>query len=277
MDMDKRYRYLLISVGIFMMMMACKTISEPIVNLYSSSTQDIRQNQPRSQTTVSEKSNSQSAKQTTYANGMIEEGDSKSTLVTVSPTGLNSSENEGGSNQYPAPGQENGNEPYPGPGDATADQNLAVLTETQTPSPQSATQTTLTPQTSITPSPTNTRIPIEMPAWIASEIEASDPDSVELSSGSYQFFEFFAYWCGTCLALAPEIHTLETHYGSRINFIYLDIDDPANDIYKKQLNYRQQPQFYLVDREGKVIREWQGTVAFDELVSAFESILSIQQ
>jgi thiol-disulfide isomerase/thioredoxin len=116
-----------------------------------------------------------------------------------------------------------------------------------------------------------------MPAWIASEIEASDPDSVELSSGSYQFFEFFAYWCGTCLALAPEIHTLETHYGSRINFIYLDIDDPANDIYKKQLNYRQQPQFYLVDREGKVIREWQGTVAFDELVSAFESILSIQQ
>jgi len=275
--MEKRQRYLLLSLVIGLIMMACKTVSEPVINLYSSSTQDVQQNQPESQTTQAEKPNIQTARQTSYANDIIGEGDSPTAFVTASPTGLNSFENEGGSDQYPFPGQENANQPYPGPIETTADQNLSTPTVTQTSSPKSTAQTTLTPNVSTSPSPTNTRIPIELPDWIASGIEASDPATVELSSGSFQFIEFFAYWCGICLALAPEIHTLETHYGNRINFIYLDVDDPANDTFKQQLNYRQQPQFYLLDGEGKVIGEWRGTVSFDELVSAFESTMNIQQ
>ena len=278
--MKKRHKYLLLSLVIGLNMMACKTISEPIVNLYSSSTQDVEQSQRRSKATAQEDTKLTLTRQAADNDGAFEGGNSPKTfpdqIITASLTNENSLENGWESNQYPPPGSENGIEPNPGPGEGTPNLNLATPTITQTPNPQSTPQTTITPQVSVTPLPTNTKIPITMPAWIASEIQASNPGSVELTSGSYQFIEFFAYWCGTCLALAPEIHTLETHYGERINFVYLDIDDPANDIFKQQLHYHKQPQFYLLDREGNVVRQWLGTVAFDELVSTFESILNSQ-
>ena len=284
--MKKRHRFLLLSLVIGLIMMACKTISEPIVNIYSSSTQDVEQSQSRTHSTGNEDTNSTPTRQVIKEDETSEEGNSPDSfpdgIITASPTIGNSLENE------------NEIDPYPGPGEATTNQNNATPTLTHTPDLQNTPQTTGTPQGSITPDlqntlqttttpqgsvtpiPTNTNIPIELPAWIASEIEASDPASVELSSGSYQFIEFFAYWCGTCLALAPEIHTLQTHYGEEVNFIYLDIDDPANDIFKQQLHYQHQPQFYLLDREGNVVRQWLGTVTFEELVSAFESILNSQ-
>jgi len=278
--MKTRHKYLLISLVIGLIMMACKTISEPIVKIYSSSTQDVEQNQSRTQSTVPEGSNFTPTRQAIEEDDTSEEGNSPDSIpdgiITASPTLGESFENDAESNQYPAPGSENESEPYPGPGESTPNQNIATPTLTHTPDLHNTPQTTGIPQGSITPIPTNTKIPFELPAWIASDIEASDPASVELSSGRYQFIEFFAYWCGTCLALAPEIHTLETHYGDKINFIYLDIDDPENDIFKQQLHYQQQPQFYLLDREGNVVRQWLGSVAFDELVSTFESILISQ-
>jgi hypothetical protein len=69
------------------------------------------------------------------------------------------------------------------------------------------------------------------------------------------------------------VHGLEAEYGDQVNFVYLDIDDRANDSFKQQLGYRYQPHIFLVDGEGTVLQQWVGQVAGDELEGAILSSL----
>jgi len=145
-------------------------------------------------------------------------------------------------------------------------ENIPVIISTITPMGNQAAIT----QTAVMPETTST--PVELPDWIKSELRASDPTRVKLNSGKYQFFEFFAFWCGACQALAPEIQNLEEKYGGDIIFTYLDIDDPANEFFKKELRFQKEPHFILVDGEGKNQKEWVGFVSYQELVEIFEAI-----
>ena len=63
---------------------------------------------------------------------------------------------------------------------------------------------------------------------------------------------------------------LEAEWGERINFVYLDIDDPATEPVKRQLGYRVQPHMFLIDGEGKVLQQWLGYVEGETLESALE-------
>lgn len=70
------------------------------------------------------------------------------------------------------------------------------------------------------------------------------------------------------------MHGLEFEYYDRINFVYLDIDDPANDSYEEVLGFRYQPQVIILGGEGQVLYEWIGAPSRDELVAAFRDVLS---
>lgn len=70
------------------------------------------------------------------------------------------------------------------------------------------------------------------------------------------------------------MHGLESEYTGKINFTYLDIDDPATDPFKQSLGYRVQPHIFLLDGQGNMIQQWLGLVNRDELVAAFEQALS---
>jgi len=61
------------------------------------------------------------------------------------------------------------------------------------------------------------------------------------------------------------VHGLEAEYGDRMNFIYLDIDDPATNSFKRQLGYRYQPHIFLLDSRGNILKQWQGPVSDEEL------------
>jgi len=74
--------------------------------------------------------------------------------------------------------------------------------------------------------------------------------------------------------LAPIVHGLEVEYYDRINFVYLDIDDPANETFKNDLEFRYQPQLILLDGDGKILYEWIGPLPREEFVAAFEDVLS---
>ena len=145
--------------------------------------------------------------------------------------------------------------------------NVLTLTPT-TPFPY-----TLTPQYGTTPVPTLTPIIFQIPPWISSELEATDPATVKLVSGQVQFIEFFAFWSGTSQAMAPLVHGLEEQYGSQIRFIYLDIDDPENMPFKEELRYRYQPHFFLIDGEGNIIDQWVGYVSVGDFVGSLEYAL----
>ncbi len=65
---------------------------------------------------------------------------------------------------------------------------------------------------------------------------------------------------------------LEDRYKDRIGFVYLDLDDPANSLFKALLKGRLPPFFYLVDAQGNLLQEWQGYVPIDVFENAFASI-----
>lgn len=88
---------------------------------------------------------------------------------------------------------------------------------------------------------------------------ATDPATVQLAAGRPQMVEFFAHWCPTCQAMKPIVHGLEERYGDRIDFVYLDIDDPATQPLKEQLAYDYQPYYALVSADGTIVSSWQGT------------------
>jgi thiol-disulfide isomerase/thioredoxin len=95
-------------------------------------------------------------------------------------------------------------------------------------------------------------------------------------TGKPQLVEFFAYWCTTCRAMKPTVHGLEAEYWGKVDFVYLDIDDPDNDGIKQNYNYRAQPTFVLVAPDGTEIRQWYGYTAEEELSQAFDDYLDSQ-
>jgi len=74
--------------------------------------------------------------------------------------------------------------------------------------------------------------------------------------------------------MAPIVHGLEAEYSDRMVFSYLDIDDPATEDLKSQLNYRVQPHFILLDADGNVLQQWVGSVTEEDFRAAFESGIS---
>ena len=66
------------------------------------------------------------------------------------------------------------------------------------------------------------------------------------------------------------MHGLEAVWGSEIDFVYLDIDDPDTESFKRQLGYRAQPHLFLLGADGNVLQQWLGLVDAEDLERAFE-------
>ncbi|MBI5714035.1 MAG: hypothetical protein HZC38_11535 [Chloroflexi bacterium] len=65
------------------------------------------------------------------------------------------------------------------------------------------------------------------------------------------------------------VHGLQAKYEDKIQFTYLDIDDPNTRSFKHALGYRAQPHFFLLDTNGKTVKEWLGFVQESDLETAF--------
>ncbi len=70
--------------------------------------------------------------------------------------------------------------------------------------------------------------------------------------------------------MAPMVHGLEAKYFGRILFTYLDADDSRTDGFQRVLGFYYQPEFYLLDGNGQLLRKLVGYV--DE--STFESLFA---
>ena len=73
--------------------------------------------------------------------------------------------------------------------------------------------------------------------------------------------------------MAPVVHGLEAEYYDTINFAFLDIDDPANDEFKRTLGFRVQPHFFLLDENGEIIQQWAGSVSADDFRASFDAVI----
>jgi hypothetical protein len=73
--------------------------------------------------------------------------------------------------------------------------------------------------------------------------------------------------------MRPIVHGLEAKYAAKIDFIYLDIDDPATEPIRRNLGFRYQPEFYLVDDRGNVIHRWLGYAEAPSFEVGFAKVL----
>jgi len=73
--------------------------------------------------------------------------------------------------------------------------------------------------------------------------------------------------------MAPIVHGLEPDFSGRVNFVYLDIDDPDTQRFKQALGYRVQPHIFLLDAEGNVLDQWVGATDAETLRAAIRLAL----
>ena len=107
--------------------------------------------------------------------------------------------------------------------------------------------------------------------WV--NMEASDPAAFEVESGSYQLVEIMAFWCEECRLLNPLLKQMEAKWGDKVNFVYLNVDDPMNSNHLQRLSrLKVVPEVILLNGNGEVIKDWVGPPSEADLTSALENL-----
>lgn len=73
--------------------------------------------------------------------------------------------------------------------------------------------------------------------------------------------------------MAPMVHRLEAEYFGRVQFTYLDADDPRTQVFQRELGFVYQPELYFLDPNGALIKKFIGFVSEEELRNLFDSNL----
>jgi hypothetical protein len=69
--------------------------------------------------------------------------------------------------------------------------------------------------------------------------------------------------------MAPMVHGLEAKYFGRIKFSYLDADDPNTLDFQEALGFYYQPEVYLLDGNGTVLKKWVGYTSEQQFEEEF--------
>ena len=73
--------------------------------------------------------------------------------------------------------------------------------------------------------------------------------------------------------MAPMVHGLEAKYFGRIKFTYLDADDSRTFDFQRELGFVYQPEVYLLDAQGNVLKKWIGLTREEQFEEAFAQYL----
>lgn len=69
--------------------------------------------------------------------------------------------------------------------------------------------------------------------------------------------------------MAPMVHGLEAEYFGKIKFSFLDADDPNTDEFQRTLGFAYQPELYLLDADGNVLKKFIGYTSQEDLKTEF--------
>jgi thioredoxin-related protein len=69
--------------------------------------------------------------------------------------------------------------------------------------------------------------------------------------------------------MAPMVHGLEAEYFGKVKFTYLDADDSRTDGFQRALGFYYQPEFYLLDANGNLLKKFVGFVPQEDFAAEF--------
>jgi len=83
---------------------------------------------------------------------------------------------------------------------------------------------------------------------------------VALANPKPTVLEFYADWCGSCQSMAPLMSELHEHYGDRINFVMVNIDEAEAAATVKQYSVTGIPHLLTLASTGEVQEQFVGRV-----------------
>ncbi len=89
------------------------------------------------------------------------------------------------------------------------------------------------------------------------------------------FVNFYATWCGSCMAMQPVVNKLAEAYQGRVTFLTLNIDEPQNREAMQKYRFVGQPQFVVVDVRGNIVASRIGIQTYEQLKADIEAALRI--
>ncbi|MBX3062415.1 MAG: thioredoxin family protein [Anaerolineae bacterium] len=132
-----------------------------------------------------------------------------------------------------------------------------------------------------TPTP-DTRLPVIQTADALREAQLATnearptqtpgPSAIELD-GRPQFVDFWAVWCGPCLAMRADLALMERKYNEDVNFWRIDVDNPGSDKLNRKYKISFIPYMVLLTPDGKVFEVLEGQQTQAQLEAALKRLL----
>lgn len=103
--------------------------------------------------------------------------------------------------------------------------------------------------------------------------QQSTPLEVALGNGKPTLIEFYANWCSSCQAMAPDIAQLEQQYAD-VNFVMLNVDNTK--WLPEILQYRVDgiPHFVFLNKQGVAIAQTIGAQPRTVMATNLESLIA---
>ena len=79
-----------------------------------------------------------------------------------------------------------------------------------------------------------------------------DPE-IAFTNGKPTYLEFYAEWCEICKEMAPEVAELKKDFDDKINFVFLNVDDPKWDKFIKEFKVNGIPQINIIDANANLL------------------------
>jgi len=101
-----------------------------------------------------------------------------------------------------------------------------------------------------------------------------DPE-VAFTNGKPTYLEFYAEWCEICKKMAPEVTELKKDFDNKINFVFLNVDNPKWDKFIKKFNVNGIPQINIIDSKSDLQATFTGLQEEKTLKESLNSLTEI--
>ncbi len=104
--------------------------------------------------------------------------------------------------------------------------------------------------------------------------EDATPFDVALTNGKPTLLEFYANWCTTCQAMAPDLSAIKQEYADQLNFVMLNVDNTK--WLPEILKYRVDgiPHFVFFNEKADVIAQTIGEVPRNIMEANLEALIA---